>query len=87
MIDFVIAFVQILGRLLEWSILLQVIMSYFKPSAGNRLYWFLVAVVSPLYRTIGRVIPPLGMLDIRPLVALILVQGVTSLLLSLLSSL
>lgn len=84
---FLLAFVRILGNLLEWCILLQVLLSYFRPSPTNRAYGFIVAIVSPLYRAIGRVVPPLGMFDIRPLIALVLVQGVTSLVSSLLSSL
>ncbi len=87
MTDFLIAFVRILSGLLEWCILIQVILSWFRPSPGNVLYRFLVSIVAPLYQLIGRVLPPLGMIDLRPLVALVLIQFGSSALVSLISRL
>lgn len=87
MIDSAIAFVRILGSLLEWCILLQVLMSWFRPSSGNAFYGFLASIVAPIYRAIGRVLPPLAIIDLRPLVAFFLIRLATSGLVSLLSRL
>lgn len=87
MTDFLIAFVRILAGLLEWCILIQVIWSWFRPSQGNALYRFLSSIVAPIYQVIGRVLPPLGMIDLRPLVAFVLIQFGSSTLVSLISRL
>lgn len=44
-------------------------------------------IVAPIYQVIGRVLPPLGMIDLRPLVALVLIQFGSSTLVSLISRL
>lgn len=87
MIDFILAFIRILSSLLEWCILLQVILSWFRAAQGNAAYLFLTSIVAPIYRVIGRFLPSFGIIDLRPLIALVLIQLVSSALSSLLSRL
>lgn len=64
-------------QILWFALLAQVILSWLV-SAGVRndivlrLYYALGAVLEPLMRPIRRVIPPIGMFDITPIVAFII---------------
>ncbi|MDP2661829.1 MAG: YggT family protein [Dehalococcoidia bacterium] len=55
-------------------------MSWFPISPDNSLVQILYQVTEPIIAPLRRVIPSLGMMDISPLVAMILLQIVASML-------
>jgi YggT family protein len=75
----VTAFVEAFGlllRVLEAAILVRVLYSWVDPNpyptnTFKRLLW---ALTDPILEPLRRVIPPVGMLDISPVVALIALQ-------------
>jgi len=70
--------VNTLISLLQVAVLLRVLYSWVDPSPypTNEVKRILWAVTDPLLEPLRRVVPPLGMLDITPLVALVLLQVV-----------
>jgi YggT family protein len=65
----------ILGLLSLYSLLIiiRIIFSWGRLSYTNRVMRFLVDVTEPLLGPLRRIIPPLGWLDISPLVALLII--------------
>ena len=69
---------------LQIAILLRVLFSYIQPNPYNPIVQAVVALTEPLLAPLRRVIPPLGMFDLSPLVALIVLSIVQRVVLSLL---
>lgn len=80
----VVQLIQLIFFALEIAVLLRVLFSYIQPSPYNPLVRFIYAITEPILAPIRRVIPPLGMFDITPMVALIILAIIQRLLLSLL---
>ena len=57
----------------ELLIFIRIIFSWGRVSYGNRLMRFLVRATDPLLLPLRRIIPPLGMMDISPIVAVIII--------------
>jgi YggT family protein len=57
----------------ELLIFIRIIFSWGRVSYANRLMRFLVRATDPLLVPLRRIIPPLGMMDISPIVAFILI--------------
>lgn len=66
----------------SWLIIIYVLMSWFRPSSGLLLdaYNALGQVVEPYLGIFRRVIPPLGMIDISPIVAIIVLDLIANVL-------
>jgi YggT family protein len=86
MILFLIQLVTIIGNLLILLIIINAILSFVLPPE-HPTREAMASVLRPLYAPLRRIIPPLGMFDITPLILIILIQVVESLLVSLLNSL
>jgi YggT family protein len=67
-------FVNILFTLLELAILARVLLSWFRIDPYHPVVAFLYQITEPILGPLRRVIPPLGMIDISPIVALILMD-------------
>ncbi|MFB0536049.1 MAG: YggT family protein [Anaerolineae bacterium] len=67
-------FVNILFTLLELAILARVLLSWFRVDPYHPAVTFLYQITEPILRPLRNVIPPLGMIDISPIVALILLD-------------
>ncbi len=80
--DIVRNFIRILFDLLSVAILLRVTLSWFNVNPFHPVVAFLDQITEPILRPLRRVIPPVGMIDITPIVALLLLQVVEALLLS-----
>jgi YggT family protein len=65
-------FIDILFTLLELAILARVLLSWFRVDPYHPAVAFLYQVTEPILRPLRRVIPPLGMMDISPIVAMLL---------------
>ena len=77
---FVINFIaQLLGLLVIVSVILSYIMEPYHPVRRA-----VDTVVEPMLAPLRRIIPPLGMFDISPIVLLILIQLISNLLINLL---
>jgi YggT family protein len=65
-------FIDILFTLLELAILARVLLSWFRVDPYHPAVAFLYQITEPILRPLRRVIPPLGMMDISPIVAMLL---------------
>jgi YggT family protein len=76
-------FIELLFNILIYAIIARALLSWFIPQgSGNRLMMVLDEITEPVIAPIRRVMPRIGMLDLSPLVAIILLQVVQYLLLS-----
>lgn len=73
-------FIALVGHILygvlniyELLIFIRIVFSWGNVSYSNRVMRFLVNVTDPLLVPLRRIVPPLGMLDISPIVAFILI--------------
>ena len=88
-LHFVIYIVRALLNLLVWAIIISAILSWLVAfdviNLRNRIVYsiahFLDAVTRPVLRPFQRFIPPLGGVDITPILALLVIQGARSYLL------
>jgi YggT family protein len=80
----VIYVIRIATNLLIFLIILDALLSYFV-SPYQPVRRFINQIVGPLLNPIRRVVPPLGMFDLSPLILILLVQGVSWALINLLS--
>jgi len=73
--------------ILVWLIIIRVILSWIRPSAYNRTYYEIRRVIfrltEPILEPIRDRLPPMGTIDLSPLVAVILLQIVEVLVLRL----
>ncbi|MGQ9552758.1 MAG: YggT family protein [Anaerolineae bacterium] len=76
MIIFLLNFVNILFDVLSLAILVRVVLSWFRVDPYNRFVQILYQVTEPVLAPIRRIIPPIGMIDITPIVALLILQVV-----------
>ena len=66
-------FIDILFTLLELAILARVLLSWFRVDPYHPAVAFLYQITEPILRPLRNVIPPLGMMDISPIVAMLLI--------------
>lgn len=79
-------FVQILFDLMSFAILARVILSWFAAGGGNggsRIKMLLYDITEPVLGIFRKIIPRMGMIDISPLVALLVLDFVKIVLVSL----
>lgn len=70
-------FVRYLVLALTWAIFLRAILSWFIPrGSDNPLMRILYELTEPILAPLRRVLPSIGMLDLSPFVAVILLQVV-----------
>lgn len=86
MISTVIWLINLIVQLITLLVIVQVLLSYFL-SPYHPIRQSIDRIVVPILARIRRYIPPLGVLDLSPLVLLILVQLVGRILIVVLSSL
>ncbi len=71
-----------------WLIIIRVVFSWFRPGAYNRTYYEIRRVIfrltEPILEPIRERLPPMGAVDLSPLVAIILLQVLEALALRLL---
>lgn len=79
-----ISLIVYLLRIYSIIIIVRVLMSWFVQNPyQNRFYMFLIRITEPVLGPIRRIMPRMG-LDLSPVVAIILIQIISSLLISLL---
>ena len=77
---FLFNFLRLLCDLLTLAIILRAIMSWFSPRPNNMLANILYQVTEPVLAPLRRIIPMIGMIDLSPLAAIILLRLIAGLL-------
>jgi YggT family protein len=72
--DLLIYFIDVFFTLLSLAILARVLLSWIRVSPYHPAVEFLYRITEPILAPLRRAIPPLGMVDISPVIALILLQ-------------
>ena len=76
-------FINILFYVLWAAILGRVILSWINLSPGNPIVVLVYGITEPILAPIRRVLPSMGMLDLSPMIALIVLMVIQRILLSL----
>ncbi len=80
--DFLVTFVGVLFQVLTFAVFARVLLSWFPMRPDNPIVVILTEITDPILKPLRRIVPPLGMLDITPIVALFLLQIVGQMLVS-----
>ena len=75
--------ISIVFRLLYFAILARVLMSWVNPNPYHPAVQILDQITEPILAPIRRYLPPTGMIDFSPLVAIVLLEAARLLLLTL----
>lgn len=84
MMVFLVNFVNIFFEVLTLAILARVLLSWFRVDPYNRFVQILYQITEPVLGLFRRFVPPIGMIDITPIVALLVLQIVQRLVISML---
>ena len=79
MYGFIVTFINLLFQALLFSILGRVLISWIDPQGNMRITQILGEITEPILAPIRKVLPTMGMLDLSPLVAMLLIQVLHSL--------
>jgi len=79
-VSFLLTFISLLFDVLTMAVFLRAILSWVSPGQTNMLTNLLYQVTEPLLAPLRRIVPRVGMLDLTPLVAIVLLQLIGSLL-------
>lgn len=71
---YLLNFVNVLLQILSIAILIRVLLSWFPVNPSNPIIRILYEVTEPVLMPFRRVIPRIGMLDLSPLAALLVIQ-------------
>jgi YggT family protein len=80
--EFVLFFVNILFFILQFAIIIRALMSWFNPSPENPVARIVYEITEPVLAPLRRIVPRIGMIDITPIVAILLMQVIESVLVS-----
>lgn len=78
---FLYRFVELLFNILIFAIIGRALLSWFNVGPGNPIGRVLYEITEPILGPMRRVIPMIGMLDISPIVAILLLNFMQSLIL------
>jgi YggT family protein len=70
--DFLLNFMYYLFMTLQFAIIIRALMSWFNPSPENPIVRFVIEITEPVLAPLRRIVPRLGMIDITPIVAMLL---------------
>jgi YggT family protein len=78
-------FIPLLFNLYSFLILARVLLSWINVNPGNPIVAFIIEATDPVLKPLRNVIPPIGMMDISPIAALILLQIVETIVMTVIS--
>ncbi len=81
------SFIDLLFYALNIAILIRVVVSWLNVSPYNPLVSLVYQITDPILVPLRRIIPPLGMMDITPIIAMILLSLCQQILLTVLTQL
>ena len=73
-------FVSTLIYILNFAIIIRALMSWFNPSMENPIVRFVIEITEPVLAPLRRIVPRIGMIDITPIVAILLMQAILNVL-------
>ncbi len=76
----ILRFLSLLSNILVFAIFIRAILSWFPIGRDNPLVIILDQITEPILAPLRRVVPMIGMIDITPLVAIILLQIISGML-------
>jgi YggT family protein len=82
----IITFISILATVLTLAVFIRALMSWIMPNDSTGLTRVLQDITEPVLRPIRRVLPPVSGIDFSPIVAMIVIQVVSQVLINLLSA-
>ena len=71
---FLVHFINILFEVLSLAVLIRILLSWIRIDPYNRFVQMLYQITDPILEPFRRIIPPIGMIDISPIVALLVLQ-------------
>jgi YggT family protein len=74
MASWLLFFVDLLFNILPFAIIVRALMSWFNPRPDNPIVVLLNDITEPVLAPLRRIVPRLGMIDITPLVAILLMS-------------
>lgn len=77
---FFLFFVSTLIYILNFAIIIRALMSWFNPSMENPIVRFVIEITEPVLAPLRRIVPRIGMIDITPIVAILLMQAILNVL-------
>lgn len=83
--NIIATFIKILVNVLWFALLARVVLSWINLSPTNPLVVIINQITEPILAPIRRVLPKMGMIDLSPMVALIIIIVIQRLLLRILS--
>lgn len=72
--SFALSFASVLLNILTYAIIIRALMSWFNPSPENPIVRFVNEITDPILIPLSRVVPRIGMIDISPIVAIVLLN-------------
>jgi YggT family protein len=85
-LETIATFVSILGTVLSFAIIIRALISWVMPVDGSGFTRVLVDITEPILAPIRRMLPPVGGIDFSPLLAIILINVLTTVMGQLLSA-
>ncbi|MCX7789938.1 MAG: YggT family protein [Chloroflexaceae bacterium] len=82
MSSFLVTFISLLFQVLLFAILGRVLVSWIDPLGNMRVTQILRDITEPILAPIRSVLPTIGMIDLSPLVAILLIQLLQGLILN-----
>jgi YggT family protein len=73
-LNYFVSFVDLLFTILIYAIVGRALLSWFNLGPGNPIIRLLYEITEPILAPMRRVIPMIGMLDISPIVAILLLS-------------
>ncbi|WP_066318264.1 YggT family protein [Bacillus sp. FJAT-29814] len=72
--DIVFGILQRLIQIYSWALIIYILMSWFPNARESSIGQFLSRICEPYLEPFRRIIPPLGMIDISPIVAFLVLN-------------
>ena len=78
MLSYIVTFLEMLLNVLSIAILVRVLLTWFPVDPSNPIIRILYDVTEPILAPIRKVIPRIGMFDLSPIAAMLLIQFISS---------
>ncbi|MGG3466593.1 YggT family protein [Neobacillus pocheonensis] len=76
--DFVVSLLTQLIGIYQWALIIYILMSWFPNARETVVGRFLANICEPYLEPFRKIIPPIGMMDISPIVAFLVLRFATS---------
>ncbi len=71
---FVFNLLQQVIQIYSWALIIYILMSWFPNARGSAIGQFLARICEPYLEPFRKIIPPIGMMDISPIVAFLVLN-------------